>query len=293
MHMWTSAALAMFHLIPSWSVVGDRVVIASNPTFLRSAMEQIGSDKPSIRSTAGFKRVASQLPDNPISLKYSDSQLQFNQMMMGLQQFWPMVTMGATQADLKLPPVLPNLSHMGEHMGPSYQYAWFDAQGLHLHYRGTGIEPGVGAAAGAGVGLAVLMPSLMRTREAAKQVQSKAHLLNIGNALLFHTVEHNEFPANLNELVEKAAIDSKMLESPLKPKHFQGPSYIYISGQSLSMDPDNILVYENPEFCRDAVNVLYMDSHVEWQKRDDFLRDLEATCKRLDREMPEIKFQNE
>ena len=112
----------------------------------------------------------------------------------------------------------------------------------------------------------------------------------MGKALLIYANDYNDaFPPNLSELIEKAAIDSKMLECPLKPKDFQGPGYIYISGQNVSMHPENILVYENPGFCRDAVNVLYMDSHVAWTKKEQFLRELEATYKRLGRKMPEVK----
>jgi prepilin-type processing-associated H-X9-DG protein len=56
------------------------------------------------------------------------------------------------------------------------------------------------------------------------------------------------------------------------------------------MYPGNIVAYENPEFRSDGVNVLFLDSHVEWMKPDNFLRELEETNERLGRQMPEIKF---
>jgi len=87
-------------------------------------------------------------------------------------------------------------------------------------------------------------------------------------------------------------VSPRTLESPSKPKDFDGPSYIYISGQNTSMPPDNILVYENPEFCSDKINVLFIDTHVEAMKPHGFLRELEATYKRLGREMPDIKFKD-
>ena len=58
----------------------------------------------------------------------------------------------------------------------------------------------------------------------------------------------------------------------------------------MAMHPGNILVYENPEFCSDKINVLFLDSHVQAMKADEFLRELEATYKRLGRKMPEVKF---
>ncbi|MFC1636059.1 DUF1559 domain-containing protein, partial [Planctomycetota bacterium] len=292
MHTWTIAPLAMVHLMPSWCIVDDKVVIASNPTFLRSAVDQIGSGKQSIRSTAGFKKVTAKLPDNLISLKYSDSKVQFNQMMMGLQQFWPMVTMGATQAGFKLPALLPNLSHIAEHMGPSCQYSWFDAQGLRSHYRGTGIEPGIGVAAGAGVGLGIMMPALARARQQARRTVSAMNLKQLGLALNMYADEHQ---GTLPDSIEQAKDyygNAKILESPFKPKDFEGPSYIYIAGQDLSMYPGNFLAYENPGFCFEGVNVLHLDGHVEWMRPDVLMHELEATYKRLGREMPEIEFKN-
>ena len=290
-HTWTVMPLAMAQVVPSWTVVGDRAIIGSNPTLLTSAVDQINSGTKSIRSTDGFRKVTSKLPANLLSFKYGDSKAQFIQLTTAVQQFWPMATMFASNAGLKLPMVLPQLSHIAQDMGPSCQYSWFDARGLRSHYRGAGIEPSLGAVAGGAIGAGILMPALARRRQITPRMQSEKHLSGIFKALLVYANDYNDkFPPNLNELIEKAAIDPRMLESPLKPKNFEGPSYIYIAGQNTLMEPDNIIAYENPGFCRDGLNVLYMDSYVGWTKRDEFLRQLEATYKRLGREMPEIKF---
>ena len=290
-HTWTVMPLAMAQVVPSWTVVGDRAIIGSNPTLLTSAVDQINSGTKSIRSTDGFRKVTSKLPANLLSFKYGDSKAQFIQLTTAVQQFWPMATMFASNAGLKLPMVLPQLSHIAQDMGPSCQYSWFDARGLRSHYRGAGIEPSLGVVAGGAIGAGILMPALARRRQITPRMQSEKHLSGIFKALLVYANDYNDkFPPNLNELIEKAAIDPRMLESPLKPKNFEGPSYIYIAGQNTLMEPDNIIAYENPGFCRDGLNVLYMDSYVGWTKRDEFLRQLEATYKRLGREMPEIKF---
>ena len=138
-HTWTVLPLAMAQIMPSWVVVDDHVIIASNPTFLKSGIDQLGPDKKSIRSTEGFKKATANLPDNLISFRYNDTKVQFNQTMMAMQQFWPMVTMYATKAGFKLPVVLPNLSHIAEYMGPSYEYSWFDDQGIHSRSRAVGL----------------------------------------------------------------------------------------------------------------------------------------------------------
>jgi len=291
MHTWTIAPLAMLYLMPSWCIAGDKVIVASNPTFLRSALDQLDSGDTSIRETEGFKKATAGLPENLLSLKYSDSKVQFNQMMMGAQQFWPMLTMGARQAELKLPAMLPNLMHIAEQMGSSCFYSWLDDRGLRSHYRGTGIEPGLGVVAGAGVGLGMMMPALLRTRQQAQRTQSMVHLKNIGMALSVYAIDEMNFPERLEQL-EGEYLESDLPESPFKPEDFDGPSYIYVAGQSISMDADNVIVYENPAFSAKGLTVLFIDGHVEWMEPDAFMQALEATCKKLDRQMPDIEFKN-
>jgi len=293
-HTWAIMPLAVMQVMPSWTVVGEQVVIASNPMILKSAVDQINSGTGSIRGTEGFRKVTAKLPDNLVSLKYSDSKVQFNQMMMGLQQFWPMATMAATKAGLKLPVLLPNLSHIAEDMGPSCQYSWFDARGLRSHYRGVGVEPGLGAVAGGALGAGIMMPALARARSQARQVVSMSNLKQLGLALIMYASDHQDtLPENL-EQVKSYYRDAKILESPLKPAGFDGPSYIYIRGHSLKAGSParQIVVYENPEYCRDKINALFLDGHVEAMQRDRFLDALEETFKQLGRQMPEINFKD-
>ncbi len=120
---------------------------------------------------------------------------------------------------------------------------------------------------------------------------SVAHLKGIGKACLIYANDYDgKFPPNLQELIEKCDLTPKHLESPLKPQGFGGPSYIYVEGQNAEMDPGNILVYENPAFCTDRINVLFLDAHTAMMKQAEFLQELQATYKRLGRDMPEVKF---
>lgn len=96
------------------------------------------------------------------------------------------------------------------------------------------------------------------------------------------------------EQAEKYYRNSRVLESPLKPDDFDGPSYIYVTGHSLAAESPfkQVLVYENPGYLRDKIAVLFLDGHVEVMTRDRFAEIIGATCKQLGREMPEIKFMN-
>ena len=290
-HSWVIAPLAMMQVMPCWMVVDDHIVIASNPALHKVAVAQMTSPKQSVRTTEGYKQATAKLPENLVFLSYSDSKVQFKQIMLSLQQFWPMITMFATQADINLPAMLPSLEDVIEDIGPSCQYAWFDAEGLRTHYRGSGLEVSLGSVAGAGLGVGILMPAVTRSRQIGTRLLSGTNLSGIGKACLIYAYDYDDkLPPNLEELIEKAELSPKTLESPRKPKGFDGPSYIYITGQTLDMEPGNIVAYENPELCDDKINVLFMDFHVEAMNPQDFLRDLEATYKRLGREMPEIKF---
>ena len=289
-HTWAVMPLAMAQVMPTWTVVNERVVIGSNPATLTSAISQINSGTKSIRSTDRFRKVTAKLPANLVSFKYGDSKLQFTQLTTALQQFWPMATMFASNAGVKLPFVLPQLSHITQDMGPSCQYCWFDARGLRVHYRGAGIEPSLGAVAGGAIGAGVLMPALARSRQQARNAVSMNNLKQLGLAVIMYAEEHDgKLPENFEQAKQYYG-DSKVLESPHKPKDFAGPSYIYVSGHSMNSGSTSqqIVAYENPKYCKDTIIALFLDGHVERMQRDRFRETLEATYKQLGKEMPEI-----
>jgi prepilin-type processing-associated H-X9-DG protein len=241
----------------------------------------------------GYKKVAAGLPKNLVALTYVDSQAQFNQMMMGIQQFWPLAVMAATNAGITLPVMLPKLDAVARQMQPGCRYAYFDAEGLHSRYQGSGVEAAIGGIAGGAVGMAVALPAVARARDQARRAASMSHLKQIGLALIMSADAHEgRLPQGLDEL-RAYKIDSTVLQSPRKPKAFNGPSYIYIAGETAVMSPQNILAYENPEFCTDGTSVLYMDGHVAFVKPQQFREQLAETYKRLGRETPQIRFKGE
>lgn len=131
------------------------------------------------------------------------------------------------------------------------------------------------------------LESLAKIRQVDQQMKSAKNLQAIGKALILYASNHEEkYPPNLEVLVEEVGLSPEKLVSPLKPNEFDGPSYIYIAGQSAEMDPQNIIAYENPEFCSDRINVLYNDCHVMAEEPVSFFEDIKATYERLGREMP-------
>jgi len=117
-----------------------------------------------------------------------------------------------------------------------------------------------------------------------------SNLKQLSLAVIMYADEHDgKLPENFDQ-AKKYYGNPKVLESPLKPKGFAGPSYIYISGHSVKAESParQIVIYENPEYCKDTINAAFLDGHVERMQRDRFREMLEATYKQLGREMPEI-----
>jgi prepilin-type processing-associated H-X9-DG protein len=290
--------LAIAQVMPTWTIVGDNVVIGSSPAVCIAAAEQAtpGARTRSIRNNENFQKAAANLPSNLISFRYSDSKVQMTQLMAALQQLWPIATMYVAQQGITLPVVLPDLSNIIKDVTPSVQYSWFDEAGMHSLYKGAGIEPSVGAVAGGAIAAAVALPAMSRARGQAQRVASMSNLKQLSLASIMYAQDNNEqFAANIEQLDKYLGNNSKkVLESPLKPANFNGPSYIYVPGHS-SKDKNPasiILIYENPQYCTDKINVAFLDGHVESLTRNNFLEKLKGTYEQLGKPMPEIKFKD-
>ncbi len=292
LHIWAILPLAVMQIVPTWTIVDDHVVIATNTALCNSAIAQMTSKtNSSIRSTDGFKYATATMPQNPLFLRYTDSKIQFNQMMIIAQQLWPLATMGASKAGVQLPFMLPSLSHIIYDMRPACSYCWSDSRGFYSHYRGAGVEQSLGSVAGVSVAMGMALPALARARMHAQTVVSESNLRAIGNSLTRYADDYDKkYPGSLDVLVEKNYLSSEMLRSPRRPKHFAGLSYIYITDQSPALNPQNIIVYENPEFCREKFGALFNDGSVQMMPRDRFIETLQQTYEKLDRQMPDIKF---
>ncbi|MHC4743949.1 MAG: hypothetical protein ACYS8Z_18685, partial [Planctomycetota bacterium] len=295
LHTCVIAPLAIVQVMPCWMITDDHILVASNPTLHKLALARLNSPKTapgSIRTVAGFKAATANLPENLTYLCYTDSKVQFKQMMLALQGMWPMANMFAAGAGFKLPPMLPSLTEIIDDMGPSVQYSWYDDKGLHAVYRGSGAEISMGTVAGGAMGAGIALPALARARSQARQAVSRNNLKQIGLVLHMYAMDNDgRFPESIDQAKDYYK-DARILDSPRKPTDFDGPSYIYIPGHSSKTEDSGqyIITYENPEFCDGKINALFIDGHVEALEPDKFLERLKSTYELLGKEMPEIKF---
>lgn len=94
-------------------------------------------------------------------------------------------------------------------------------------------------------------------------------------------------PPDFETLVQSGASKPKSLISPLETNQVTN-SYTYIPGQKNTMDPRNILAYENPEnHGNEGTVVLFLDGHSAWMYMDKFDKALNETYERLGRPCPE------
>ena len=120
--------------------------------------------------------------------------------MMQIQQFWPMATMFAMQAGVNLPPSLPSLTSIAKDMGPSCCYRYWASDGLHVYYRGPGIEVSEMSLVGGAVGAAVALPAIAKAREQARNAVVMSNLKQIGLGLVMYAQEHQgNWPADLEQ----------------------------------------------------------------------------------------------
>jgi prepilin-type processing-associated H-X9-DG protein len=110
------------------------------------------------------------------------------------------------------------------------------------------------------------------------------------SCIIYANDNDGKFPTELNILITEMDIASDTLESPLKPSYSAEPDYILVPGLTTESPPDSILVYTNPAFLCNEINVAYVDGHVEKLNKDAFIKQLERTYKNLNKPMPDVVF---
>ncbi len=276
LHIWTFAPLAMFAINPTWTIAKDHLIIASHPSLALRAVKQIENPNrhaQSIRTTPGFQQVAKDLPPSLLSFTYTNAPVEFKQLLVLLQRFWPLVTMGFKENGITLPPMLPTINHIIEKMGPSYEVSWSDAAGYHSHSEGPLLAGGTSFVTGSAMAISILMPALGRARELAQRVQCASQLRGLGNAIAMY---QNDFegknPKSLQELIKTEDVPPKALVCPSSSDEPGQCSYIYRGADlNASVDSEMIVAYDKHDnHDGEARNILFAGGQVERHEEDAF-----------------------
>jgi prepilin-type processing-associated H-X9-DG protein len=129
-----------------------------------------------------------------------------------------------------------------------------------------------------------------------KKMASDVSLVNVRaicrGCVLYADAHEQKIPNSLEEL--KSFLGGRiMLESPRQPQDFDGPGYIYVKAlggrdfRKFRPAHEYVIVYENPAFCRDYINVGFLDGHEEKMTLPAFRQALQNTYKKLGKPVPE------
>jgi hypothetical protein len=296
LNVWTIPQMAMVGFVPTWTVVNGKLVFATSQQSCKAAADRVASPvaAKSLSALPQFRQVTTNLPKGLTHVSYLDSTVYFKMLMGQLQRVWPMATMGAAQAGVSLPYVLPDLSQYADQMKPGVAYSWSDKDGIHKYIKGSGVEQAIGGVAAGAMGAAVLMPALAKAKEKAKDVSSMNNLRQIGLSMMVYADDHKgAYPKELADLVKDASLSPKALECNRKPKDFTGPGYVYVAGLTSKAPAlaTSVLAYENPGFCNNGkLYVLYGDAHVEMVDKVRFRADLKKTYETLGQPVQTFNF---
>jgi hypothetical protein len=121
------------------------------------------------------------------------------------------------------------------------------------------------------------------------QTESTRQLKQVVLACSRYAADHEgQLPDNIDVLIRDAGLSPDLLISPLAPQDYEGTHYIYLSGQTLSMPSDNIIVYENPDLSVDGnVVVGYLDGRVIPVSMLQLTMQLRKTAESLSEPLPE------
>ncbi len=266
-----------FPIAPAWAARGNRVIIALYPQMVRTAIDRMIDGKPEKDSIlANVDVIAAEKIIGPIggSFVYGDTEA-------SMSQLYPFVTLlspiglnflRAERMSIDAS-AWPSQSVVMRHLFADVRTSRSDDRGmLSVSY---GPLPVGASMLGGGVTApammaSILLPSLSRAREMAKQTICTSNLRAIGMAMHIYAQDHDgKYPPDLKTLIDKKILTPKQLWCPGRDGEPGDPDacYVYIAWQHSDGDSRNVVVYEQRGNHGDeGAAVLFMDAHVEFVK---------------------------
>lgn len=291
--------IALMVFDPAWAVHDGKLYLAMTPQVIPAAVAA-GQAKTSLLDNPGYQAILQRLKGEakiqPTSITYMDLSTLVTET---YPMFSQLFSMPSFLGGSDIPPtILPPLHKILPELAPAASITWVDAAGFHS--KSLSPIPGGMAFSGqsgmvaAPLAVAILFPSIGRSREMAHRSVDAANLTGIAKASIVYANDHNDkLPEHPAELVALGMISPKILIRPgsgTTPAQFTAEQsagmaqdwhlieqtidahcdYIYFGkGMPNSMDSTACLIMTKPSLpiSREGVNVAFGDCHPEWVRR--------------------------
>jgi len=272
-------------LAPCYVRTQDRLLLAMSPIHMKDYLLFLDKGEPSVLDNPGFQELAALVPDNAMSIGYSNVGESFVEMY-GL--LGPLLTLahGIPNNPLAVDFAnLPSKRTVRKHMFGSISYTYATRNRLVYECQSPFGVPFIGAApaglpavAVGGVMAGMLLPALARARNEARLVRDRNNLNMLGKGFFTYLNDHGEnrfYPRSIAELWDKEVLpDRQIFVSPLDRAPPKLPNGLACSYESCfdrhpnrifrdDFPPNVICAWDRVPFVRGRRNVLFFDSHVE------------------------------
>jgi general secretion pathway protein G len=276
---------------PAWCQYEGKWIAGLWPQMVRVALDGLMDGGPTLLDNPDFQRGLKYMPKEYASIEYIDSWAGMRWAYgLALPVASLLTSMGqgeGIEADASL---LPSYRTLTKHLFGYVSATTVTDDGALTTSHGPtplAMDAALGGVAGAAVATSVLLPSLARAREMAKRAASASNLKAIAVANLIYAEAHRgTLPPGLEVLTQNAGD-----RAYLKPEQLRSPrelmdsevAYVYVPGQKNTMDPRNVLAYEDPDLhnTEEGLNVAFLDGHVEWMTMEAFEAALDETRERI------------
>jgi hypothetical protein len=271
---------------PAWTISDKRMVVGLTPQSIAAVLdyESAQPPRPSLLESERYEAIRRKLPQEAISIGYVD------------MRFWTglshrfealfdiaMLSMAATPSSPPRLDLIPTLAQALEKASDAVSVSKLDNDGVWYEQYGSGGTLSAYIGGGALVG-AVLMPSIVEARSAAKEVVVMANLRSLGAGIHMYAAEHKDaLPKSLDELVDAGVMLGSAMTSPLLEGDER--AIVYVGGSSIGkLNPQDVLAYHKRVPGSEEMLVLFLDGHVERMRIELFQQRLMDTYKRQNRE---------
>jgi len=273
-----AAAIAIpIQLAVAYCVTDEWLIVSMQSLSIKNALSRLENPGPSVTERAGFRKALEALPDDYVSISYSDTKRSFAY---SYGMIVPMLYLsgGMIAAQLDMPfdfSALPDVNEVSRHLFPTVSTVSVTPEGLSARSYGP-LGGATVVAAVAGFGLPPLLEPRVRPATRAQATVCMSNLKQIYIACMLYCAEHDDrFPSSLEEIA--GDLEARALQCPAQGDPRSAADYAIVPGLSWSSEADLVLAYEKNAYHNGGRHVVFVSGEVEYLAEDEFHKRLRET----------------